>query len=97
MDAVANYVRDRALQKRVKEHMQKAQEMGVGFYDEDRVPAGLEFAVESAYAQLIAARGDRKQLRDFSIPCKESPHIESLRQDDHANIAESKRWTLLGA
>ena len=100
MDAVANYVRDRALQKRVKEHMQKAQEMGVGFYDEDRVPAGLEFAVESAYAQLIAARGDRKQLRDFSIPCKKSPHrahIESLRQDDHANIAESKRWTLLCA
>jgi hypothetical protein len=95
--AVVHYARDPALRQIVQEHLQKAQSDELGYYDPNRVPDGLAYAVNAAYTQFIEARGDRSKLRDFQIPYTR-PKLNPLRSQTDTAAEPDKReklWKLL--
>ena len=97
VEAVFKYARDPAQRQRVLEHMLKAQEQEVGFYDPCRVPEGLVYAVNAAIIQLIAAGGDKSKLLDFEIPYTGSK-IDPLRPDPPVTDSAGRTqqlWQLL--
>ena len=91
VELVVQYANDRDVQDRVIKHMQEGRATGVGFWNTLRGPQFLAYAIKHAYGLVLAAGGDRKNLKDFKIPF-EAVAIEPLRSDTEA-IA--RRYKLL--
>ena len=94
VDAVVAYAHDRVLQDRMLEHMKRGWDENLGFYNKERCPRFLAYAVHAACAQKMAAGDDTSLLTDFKIPF-EGPAMEALRPDNGPDPANQRRYTLL--
>ena len=101
LDLVVAYARDPDLQDRVSDAMENAQTRKIGYWDTMRIPRGLRFGLKASYRQVMDAKGDMTQLRDFCIPYEGQP-IEILDPVDPADASAQKKmpvnpWNLLQA
>ena len=92
VEIVVQYANDRDVQDRAIKHMQEGRATGVGFWDTLRGPQFLAYAIKHAYGLVLAAGGDRKNLKDFKIPF-EAVAIEPLRSDTEAIARRHKLLT----
>jgi len=88
---VVSYAHDRDSQDRMIGHMKRGREEQIGYWDVERCPRFLTYAITNAYDRVKAAGGDRTKLEDFTIPF-EAGAMEALASDDPAT---SNRYRIL--